>query len=92
MTLDPNTPADYLVGHLEDALARDERVCEQGLHVSVDVDGRVVVVRGMVSTAERQRRVPEVVGELLPGFTTSNETTVSEFPEDPSVERVEEVH
>ena len=30
MTLDPNTPPDYLVGHLEDALARDERVCEQG--------------------------------------------------------------
>lgn len=90
MPLDADTPPEYLVGHLEDALARDERVCEQGLHIDVDAEARALTVRGMVSTAERQQRIPDVVGELLPGFVITNATTVSEFPEDPSMERVED--
>ena len=90
MTLDPTTPPDYLVGHVEDALARDERVCEQGLHVTVD--GDLVVVTGVVSTEERRRRIPEVVGELLPGFEVRNRATVSDYPEDPKVEHLEVEH
>ena len=90
MTLDPNAPTDYLVGHVEDALARDERVCEQGLRVSVD--GQVVTVSGVVSTDERQRRIPDVVGDLLPGFEVRDRTTVSDYPEDPKVEHLDVDH
>lgn len=80
MTLDRTAPPDYLVGHIEDALARDERVCEQGLHVAVEDE--VVTVTGVVSTEQRRRCVPDVVGELLPGFTVRNDTVVAEVGDD----------
>lgn len=86
MSLDPTAPADYLVAHIEDALARDERVCEQGLHVAVD--GRVVTVSGVVSTEERQASIPEVVSELVPDFEIRNKATVSDYPEIAKVEHL----
>jgi hypothetical protein len=44
----------------------------------------------MVSTEERRRRIPEVITELLPEYAVDNRATASEFPEDASMERVEE--
>jgi len=79
MTLEQNSPADYLVGHLEEALARDPRVSEQGLHVAIAA-GKVFVT-GTVSTSERLDAVAEVVGELLPDYELHNEATTTEYPE-----------
>ena len=69
----------YLVGHLEDALARDPRVSEQGLHVAIAA--RKVFVTGTVSTPDRHRAVDEVVTELVPEFEVHNEATVADYPE-----------
>ena len=77
--LDPDGPVDYLVGHVEEALACDERVNEQGLHVTIT--GGRVFVDGTVSTQARFDAVGAVVGELLPGWTVCNQSTVADFPE-----------
>ena len=87
MTLDPGAPPEYLVGHLEDALARDPRLCEQGLHVDVPAPG-VVRVTGTVTAAERKQAVRDVVAELLPDAEVRDETTVADYPEDGRAEAV----
>jgi hypothetical protein len=81
MSLDAAGPPEYLVGHLEDAFARDPRLCEQGLHVSVPAPG-VVRVTGAVTAPERQQAVRELVHELLPGAELRDETVVADYPED----------
>lgn len=85
--LDPSAPLAYLVGHLEDALARDPRLCEQGLHVHMPAPG-VVEVTGTLTSIERKRAVAEVVGELLPGAQLRDRTAVADYPEDGSAEAV----
>ncbi len=82
--LDPTEPADYLVGHVEEALACDERVNEQGLHVTIQ--GQRVFVDGTVSTRERFDAVGEVVGELLPGFVLVNQVDVADYAEPSQME------
>lgn len=79
MSLEQTAPSDYLVGHVEEALACDSRVNEQGLHVAIAA-GKVFVT-GTVSTRERFAAVAEVVGELLPDFDLHNEATVADYPE-----------
>jgi len=88
MTLDPALPSDYLVGHVEDALARDPRVTEQGLRVEVTgIDHVVVVVTGVVVDPGHQVAIAEVIAELLPAAVVRDETTVADYPErdDPEV-------
>ena len=53
----------YLSAHLEEALAEDGRVAEQGLHVQVA--GDQVVVSGTVSDPERKQAVTEVLADLV---------------------------
>ena len=53
----------YLSAHLEEALAEDGRVAEQGLHVQVA--GTRVVVSGTVSDPERKRAVADVLAGLV---------------------------
>ncbi|HEX9969195.1 MAG TPA: hypothetical protein VGB03_03580 [Acidimicrobiales bacterium] len=79
MSLEQTAPSDYLVGHVEEALACDPRVNEQGLHVAIAA-GKVFVT-GTVSTRERFDAVAEVVRELLPDFDLHNEATVADYPE-----------
>ena len=80
--LDADEPVDYLVGHVEEALACDERVNEQGLHVTIQ--GRRVFVDGTVSTRGRWSFVAVVVGELLPGWAVVNQAEVAEDYDEPS--------
>lgn len=85
MTFGPGAPTDYLVGHVEEALACDPRVNEQGLHVAV-AGGRVFVT-GTVSTRHRREAIESVVGEMLPDFELRNEVTVStDYPEPQATE------
>ena len=66
---------EYLVAHIEDALAHDARVNELGLHVAVR--GQRLYVNGTVSTDARRQAVTEVVAELADGFEVHNETAVA---------------
>lgn len=91
MSLDGRSPHEYLVGHIEDALARDPRVNEQGLHVEVKLDPSgvpTIVVRGTVVSAPHKNAVAEVIAELLPGQAILDETTTAEFPESGEIEEV----
>jgi hypothetical protein len=65
---------DYCVEHLSEALARDERVSELGL--TVTLRGDRIFGGGTVSTPDRQRAVADVVHELMPEAEVHNETTV----------------
>ena len=86
MSLEPDLPDEYVVGHVEEALATDPRVNEQGLHV--EVAGGKVFVTGSVSTSQRKSAVSDVVGELVPGAEVHNDASVSDFPEPAAVERL----
>lgn len=86
MTLDGASPPEYLVGHVEDALARDPRVNEQGLHVELSEAG--VVVTGVVTSETQKGNIAAVVSELLPGHRVEDRTTVADYAEDGEVEEV----
>ena len=80
-------PSDYVVGHVEEALACDPRVNEQGLHVAL-AGGRVFVT-GTVSTQQRREAVAQVVGELVPDHELRNEVTVAaDYPEPAEMEHL----
>jgi len=79
-------PDPYVAAHLEEALARDPRVAEQGLHAAVE-DG-CIVVRGTVSTAERRAGIDAVGAEVAPGRQVRNEAEVADYPERPVPEVV----
>ena len=72
-------PKSYLVAHVREALARDGRVNE--LNVDVTVAGRRVFLTGEVSTEQRKRAVTDVVRELLPEYEIRNETSVAPIGE-----------
>ena len=86
MTLDGASPPEYLVGHVEDALARDPRVNEQGLHVELGEAG--VVVTGVVTSETQKGNIALVVSELLPDHRVEDRTTVADYAEDGEVEEV----
>lgn len=81
-------PSEYLVAHLEDALARDPRVTEQGLRVRYLDDPPTVVVSGTVADPAHKRAVADVVRELVPGAAVRDETAVADYPEDEGVEEI----
>jgi hypothetical protein len=75
----------YLGAHVEEALAEDGRVAEQGLHASVTAEA--IVVSGAVSDEARKAAVAEVVAPLLGGRTFVDLTVVAGGGE-PPVEHV----
>jgi hypothetical protein len=77
-------PDEYLVAHAADALALDPRTAE--LELDVSIDGREVMVTGMVATPERQTAVGEVVARALPGREVRNLTAVEDDATEPFVE------
>jgi hypothetical protein len=80
-------PLEYLRGHVEEALATDPRVTEQGLHV--DVVGHVLVVNGTVSTPERRVAVGRVAREVAGDVPVRNETHLVPLEEPHDTEAVE---
>ena len=70
---------EYVVGHVEAALAADPRVNELGVHVSVR--GTRLYLRGTVSTAERRTAVAAVAAEVAPACEIHNETVVAVYGE-----------
>jgi hypothetical protein len=74
-------PAEYLVGHIGDVLARDPRVADQGLHVSVSQAPLVVTVSGTLNDAGPRAGLAAVIAELLPGAELRDETKVADHTE-----------
>jgi osmotically-inducible protein OsmY len=79
-------PPAYLVQHIQDALAADDRARELGVDVTV-VDRRVVLT-GMVATEPLRRAVGEVVAELAPGHEVVNGLCVMPADEGGEVEQL----
>jgi osmotically-inducible protein OsmY len=69
----------YLAEHIRDALARDERVGELGVEVTLTSAG--VFLTGDVASPQRQDAIDEVVREVVPDQDVHNQTTVMEYPE-----------
>jgi osmotically-inducible protein OsmY len=68
----------YLLGRIEEALAKDPRVGELELDVRVVADR--IYLSGRVATEERCRAAVEVVREVAPGHDVSNQLTVVREP------------
>lgn len=75
---------DYLVEHIQEALA--DRVGELGVHATITAGG--VFLTGEVASPEQQRAIAGVVGELVPDRPVHNQTTVMDYPEADSAERL----
>lgn len=71
-----NTDYQYIVGHLQTALATDPRV--NLLDVKVMVTNDKVHLTGDVLSEHKKRSVEEVVSELYPHLEIRNELTTLE--------------
>ena len=71
--------SEYDAERLREEFARDERVSELGIEVTISGDH--AYLRGKVSTGERREALSEVARELLPECTIVNEVTVIELEE-----------
>jgi hypothetical protein len=67
-------PDPYVEAHLVEELATDPRVGELGL--GVHLNGPVVVLEGIVPTAERRDAAEAVVRERLPDLQIDNRIVV----------------
>jgi hypothetical protein len=71
---DDPTPTQYVVAHLRDVLAHDERVA--ALDVQVRIVGSDVFLTGTVSSPERSAAIETVVREEAPDLTPHNQLDV----------------
>ena len=78
--------ATYLAAHLQEHLARDERVHELELRLSV-IDARIVV-EGVVPTADRQAAVCQVLQEKCPEHVVEDRTSVADYEPPDHEERI----
>lgn len=68
---DPDEPTQYLVAHVREVLAGDERVA--ALDINVRIVGSAVYLTGTVATAQRRDAAELVVRELLPQYQVHNQ-------------------
>lgn len=76
----------YLAGHLQELLARDDRVHEPELNVSIE-RGRVVIT-GVAPTEERRAAVDAVIAEACPEHEVVNRVTVADYEPPDGAERI----
>ena len=79
-------PREYLVHHIQDALATDPRARELG--VDVQVMGDRLVLTGTAASPAQRAAIAEVVEELAGGYEVVNEMAVLSADEDGSVEEL----
>jgi osmotically-inducible protein OsmY len=79
-------PDVYVTEHLREALAKDPRVNE--LELEVSLAGGKLFVSGTVSTEARRRAVTEVLAELAPDREVVNQTSVLSVSPKPEAERI----
>lgn len=68
-------PPEYLIGHIQQALATDPRTGE--LELDVRIAGGRIFLTGAVATRERCEAVETVVREVAPDIDVMNELTVT---------------
>ena len=68
-------PQEYLIGHIQQALATDPRTGE--LELDVRIAGGRIFLTGAVATKERCEAVETVVREVAPDIEVANELTVT---------------
>ena len=76
---------EYEAQRLQHQLARDDRVSELGIDVTI-VEGKVFL-RGKVSTLQRRDAIEAIAHETLPNYSVVNEVTVVE-PQRPALENL----
>jgi len=81
-------PPAYLIGHIQDALAADDRSRELGVDVTLAGPDPRVVLTGTVSTEAQRRAIGEVVAEVAPGYDVVNELAVVSTDEGGGVEEL----
>ena len=76
---------EYIIGHIQEALATDPRTHKQDVHVSIV--GSTIRLSGQTTTEERRRAIGDVVAELAPGRHVRNDLVVIvvEGPGEPEV-------
>jgi len=79
-------PKQYLVAHLQQALAADERV--HALDVRVKVVGEKVLLTGAVETPERRDAILDVARECCGDVEVMNEVSVIGYGGDPGEEHL----
>jgi hypothetical protein len=67
-------PKHYVIGRVQEALARDGRVNE--LEIDVTLAGRRIFIEGEVATEQRRDAITDIVCELLPDYDVVNEVDV----------------
>lgn len=88
MSADAPLPPAYLIGHIQDALAADDRSRELGVDVTLAGPEPRVVLTGTVSTEAQRRAIGEVVAEVAPGYDVVNELAVVSTDEGGGVEEL----
>ena len=86
MATTSNEPSQYVVAHVRELLAKDPRVNE--LELQVTVAGRKVFITGTVPTKERRDGITAVASELLPDHEIYNHTSVGVPTDEPEVENI----
>jgi hypothetical protein len=74
MSQDTEQP-EYLIGHIQQALATDPRTGE--LELDVRIAGGRIFLTGGVATEDRRRAVEAVVHEVAPDLAIANQLTVT---------------
>jgi osmotically-inducible protein OsmY len=79
-------PTEYLVAHIQEALAADHDVSELGVRVSL-VAGRVFLT-GSVSSTEQRDRAGAVAADVAGGIEICNDLEVPQVTGEPTTERL----
>jgi osmotically-inducible protein OsmY len=88
VSTDAPQPPAYLIGHIQDALAADDRSRELGVDVTLTGPDPRVVLTGTVSTEAQRRAIGEVVAEVAPGYDVVNELALVSTDEGGGVEEL----
>lgn len=67
-------PGDYVISHIQDALAHDPRTTELG--VDVTLSGDRAVLTGMVASRAQRDAIGQVATEVAPAYRVVNDVTV----------------
>lgn len=86
MAIDRDTAPEYVVEHVREALAGDERVGQ--LDIGVSIAGDRIQLAGCVQTSERRDAIEQVVREIAPSWDVHNAIVVEELHETDAVERL----
>lgn len=76
----------YVIGEVQDALAKDPRSSELGLNVTID--NGVIFVTGEVATEERRDAIDEVLKDVASGHEIHNQLTVADMSEPSEAENL----